>query len=165
MCQRHEARRGGQNQTANRILAGILFLVAALAHPAQAAGNQERLKGALNEIVQEVREAESPAAKRAILDRFLSRADRNTRLLEALPGAGDGKKAALGAFQERFAGYSAQLHGTEGKQRVADNELDAFATFMQQDLEQAAEVEWGSGGIYLSVGAVIIILLILILVT
>jgi hypothetical protein len=143
--------------------AGVLFLATALAAPAQA-GNQERVKEALNTVVQDVREAESPAAKRAVLDRFLDKADRNARLMEELP-FGSEKQAGLKTLREKFAGYAVQLHGGAGLSGVPDGGLDAFASFMQQDLEQAADAAWGNGGIYLSAGAIIIILLILILIT
>ena len=74
------------------------------------------------------------------------------------------QRAALDMLQDKFAGYQAELKGLQGHDRVADRDLDAFAGFVQQDLEQA-EVAWDSGGIYLSVGAIIVILLVLLLVT
>jgi hypothetical protein len=153
------------------LLSTVMFasaLALATAVPAEASANprmlQERVKVALNEMVQEVRASETPADKRAVMERFLAKAERGSRVAERLPMGRD-TRAALEGLQSRFAGYSAELTGTEERAGVADGDLDAFAGFMQQDLEQAADAVWGGGGIYLSVGAIIIILLILLLVT
>jgi hypothetical protein len=144
----------------------VLFTVLAAPQSARASDHgllQERVKVSLNEMVTEVRTSESPAAKRAVMERFLDRFESRSRIAEKLP-LNDEQRAGLTALQTRFAGYAGELKGTENASGVADKDLDAFASFMQQDLEQAA-ASWGSGGIYLSTGAVIIILLILLLIT
>jgi hypothetical protein len=141
----------------------LLTFVATAVLPAQAAENegaQQRLKVALNGMVQDVREAETAPAKRAVIGQFIGRMERNAQVTELLPFLGEEKRAALEDLREKFGGYQAELQGLDGRDGVADSDLDAFAGFMQQDLEQAAT----SGGIYLSTGAVIIILLILLLV-
>jgi hypothetical protein len=147
----------------SKVLA-VLFFAGAATLPAQAAVPrdvpQERLKTALNEMVQEVRQAEAASEKRAVIANFIGKMERNAQMAELLPFLGEEKRAALDALQEKFGGYQAELQGLDGRDRVADADLNAFAGFMQQDLEQAAT----SGGIYLSTGAVIIILLILILI-
>jgi hypothetical protein len=148
--------------------AGILLLTALTALPSQAAENQSllqaRVKSALNGMVQDVKAAENPAGKRAVMDQFLGRADRELGLLEKLPFLSEEKHAAIDMMKAKFGGYAAEIDD-KGSAGIADQDLDAFASFMQQDLEQAAEIAWGSGGVYLSVGAIIIILLILILIT
>jgi hypothetical protein len=147
--------------------AGIIFITVSMALPAAASENhglvREQLKTALNGMVQEVKKAESPAEKRAIMARFVHKAGRGAGMAENLPLLSQEKHAALDMLQGKFSGYALELTGT-GSAGVADKDLDAFASFMQQDLEQA-ESSWSSGGIYLSTGAVIIILLILILIT
>jgi hypothetical protein len=125
---------------------------------------KERIKVALNDMVKDVRAAETPNAKRDRIEGFLDRLDRGSNLAKHLP-MGEEQRIALENVQKRFAGYAAEYRGTADRAGVPDGELDAFASFMQQDIEQAAEVAWGSGGVYLSVGAIIIILLILILIT
>lgn len=147
--------------------AGVFFLTAAMALPAQASEKQDaardRVKTALNEMVRDVKDAESPAEKRAVMERFLDKAERGAGMAENLPFLSGEKRAALHMLQAKFNGYSAELAGA-GSKGVPDGELDAYASFMQQNLEQA-ESDWGGGGIYLSFGAVIIILLILVLFT
>src|SRR5690606_6982884 len=134
----------------------ILLTGLATMQPAQASGQdllQERVKISLNDMVAEVRGAETPAAKRAVMQHFLERFENRSRIAEQLP-LNEAQRAALTAFQTRFAGYATELNGSEHQPGVTDGDLDAFAGFMQQDLEQAA-ASWGSGGIYLSTGAVI----------
>ena len=151
-------------------LAGILFFAAAMALPAQAAPAdqgmlQARIKVALNDMVQEVKTAETPEAKRAVMNRFLGKIEHRAELAGKIPFLPEENRAALNLLQNKFSDYEATLNGRPGVGAVADKDLDSFAGFMQQNLEQAAEADWGNGGIYLSFGAVIIILLIIILIT
>jgi hypothetical protein len=152
-------------------LAGTLILAGMLAAPASAAPQmqggdvmQARVKSALNEMVQDVKAAPAPAEKREILEKFLGKVESRSQWAQSLPLVGEENREVLAKLHDRFAGYHAELNGSSGAAPVADANLDAFASFLQQDLEQAA-ASWGNGGIYLSTGAVIIILLILILIT
>jgi hypothetical protein len=148
--------------------AAALFLMVGITVPAQAAENhgmlQQRVKIALNDMVQDVKAAETPSDKREILNGFLHKMEKGSKVAERLPFLSQENHAALAMLQDKFGGYSAELRGTAGQAPVADKDLDGFASFMQQNLEQA-ESSWGDGGIYLSTGAVIIILIIIILIT
>jgi hypothetical protein len=155
--------------------AQTLFVALALALAAGTTANaqsasqavEQRLKASLNTMVHEVHEAETPAAKRALLDRFFDQAGERARLMGRIPFLSGENRTALNMLEKKFGGYSANLHGgpgtgasSEGAAGVADPDLNAYASFVQQDLEQAA-----SGGIYLSTGAIIIVLLILLILT
>ena len=148
-------------------LAAVLFFAAAATLPAQAAENhgmlQAKVKVALNEMVQDVKVAKSPTAKREVLNRFVGKLEHRAEMVGKIPFLSNENHAVLSMLQDKFGGYKAQLNARSGN-GVADKDLDAFASFMQQDLEQA-EASWGNGGIYLSTGAIIIILLIIILIT
>jgi hypothetical protein len=150
----------GQIRLSLSILLGIFLL----ALPLQAETTersetfaQARLKSALNTMVRDVRAAESPAAKRAVLDGFLSSADRAATLLQLTPFLPAAQREAAVSVQARFNGYANDLHGNGGRPTVQDADLNAFASYMQQDIEQA------DGGVYLSTGAVIIVLLIILI--
>lgn len=141
----------------------LLTLLTAGAVQAQNGSNliEQRVKSSLNTMVQDVRAAEAPAEKREILSQFLVKVSRSASMLESVPFLSDDNHAAIEVLQERFDRYSASLHGsTDGSSAdvVADGDLDAFASFMQNDLEQA-----NSGGVYLSTGAIIIVLLIILI--
>jgi hypothetical protein len=125
---------------------------------------QKRVKISLNAMVQDVREAPTADAKRVVLEQFITKIDRGTGLVQRLPFLTTEHHAALEHLQTRFDGYATVLHGTssndqDGTAAVADSDLDAFASFMQNDLEQAQ-----SGGVYLSTGAIIIVLLIILII-
>ena len=149
--------------------AGILFFMAAIALPAHASEDhgmlQARFKAALNGMVQDVKTAETPAAKRQVMDRFFAKVHQRAELTAKMPFLSAEKRSALALLQGKFGGYEATLKGQPGLGGVADKDLDSFASFVQQDVEQAADAAWGNGGIYLSAGAIIIILLILLLIT
>ncbi|HEX2613289.1 MAG TPA: hypothetical protein VHO02_06835 [Fibrobacteria bacterium] len=152
-------------------LAGILILAAIAVAPASAAPQmqggdvmQSRVKAALNEMVQDVKAAPAPAEKRRILEKFLGKIETRSKWAQSLPFVDDENREMLAQLHDRFATHRAELMGTSGGAPVTDAALDAYASFLQQDMEQA-EASWGNGGIYLSTGAVIIVLLIIILVT
>lgn len=149
------------------ILAAHVLLMTLLTGAAAEAGPvssvmESRVKSSLNKMVQGVHEAETPAEKRVVLDRFLGKLARGSALLEKAPFLSAENLTAINALQEKFAGYGAELHGAPGQDTpdagVADADLDGFASFMQNDLEQAA-----NGGVYLSTGAIIIVLLIILI--
>jgi hypothetical protein len=148
--------------------AGILFFTAAMALPAHAGETntgmlQARVKVALNGMVQDVKAAGTPAEKREVLNHFIGKIEHRAEIAGKIPFLSADNRAALNMLHGKFGTYKAELQGASGS-GVADKDLDAYSSFVQQDLEQA-EASWGNGGIYLSTGAVIIILLILILIT
>jgi hypothetical protein len=148
-------------------VAGILLITLAFALSSHAGENAKRtqdpVKTALNEMVRDVHTATTPVEKREILTRFIGRATFAAGALEMVPFLSQEKQVALDELQAKFDAYGSELKGPAAGSEgygVADKDLNAFASFMQQDLEQA-----DNGGIYLSTGAIIIILLILILIT
>jgi hypothetical protein len=137
----------------------LMVLLIAPQAEAQSASTvlEQRLKASYNNMVQDVRQTEDPAAKREIIAGFLTRLDRGLGMVEkVLP---ESKPAHLQATRLRatLQGHLDELKGMDMQGPSAANNLNNFASFLQQDVEQA-------DGVYLSVGAIIIILLILILV-
>jgi hypothetical protein len=122
---------------------------------------EERYKSALNRIVQEVRATEDPSAKREILGSYLDKMQAGLRQAEGMKSVAGPDRQVLHSMREKLAAYQAELGGFNGYALVADADLDAFAGYMQQGMEQAPI----GGGVYLSGGAIIIILLILLLIT
>jgi hypothetical protein len=125
----------------------------------------QRVKQSLNTMVQDVYAAEAPAEKRAVIERFLNKAERGAALAAKLPFLTDENHAALNFLQGKFDRYSAELNGVSGTGTahnsvtgVPGGDLNDFASFMQQDLEQAGN------GVYLSTGAIIIVLLIILII-
>jgi hypothetical protein len=123
---------------------------------------EARFHAALNEVVQEVHGAKTTSEKRDILQKFLTRFERGLEKAQAIGSLKDEDRQALRNIQKKFYAYDSELNGAQaqGIERVADANLDAFAGYIQQDMEQAPV----GGGIYISAGTLIIILLILIII-
>lgn len=149
----------------NNIIAGMIFGLAVSTAPLQAKSGatllEERFKSALNEMVQKVHATEDPAAKRQTLVAWSVRMDNGLEKVLSLESLDAGDRAGLASLRSRFQSFHAELEGQGGLARVDDSDLDGFADYMQQDIEQAPV----SGGVYLSAGTLIIILLLIILLT
>ena len=141
-----------------------LFTLALLAAtvPAKAAPGsalvEEQYKAALSRLTQEVRQAQSPTEKREILHHFVDGMRDGLQKAETLESIQPSDRETLRSVAGKFDGYKAELDGMNGYARVADADLDAFAGYVQQGMEQAPI----NGGVYLSGTAIIIILLVLI---
>jgi hypothetical protein len=142
------------------VLMAILAVSGANAESGSDVLNQ-RLKASLNTMVKDVHDAETPAAKREVLNRFIARVAHGAAVIGRTPFLSEENHAALNVLKGKFEGYSADLQGEPGQGTsrggVADGNLDAYASYMQQSLEQA------DNGIYLSTGAIIIVLLIILI--
>ena len=119
---------------------------------------EEQYKAALSRLTQDVHQADDPAAKREILNRFIDGMRDGLRKAENLESVQDADRQSLKSMAGRFYAYKAELEGLDGFTRVADGDLNAFAGYVQQGMEQAPM----SGGIYLS-GTVLIVMLLLLI--
>jgi len=145
-----------------RVAVAVLVLVA-IAAPLFADNAQTRLENRLkeyfNNLLLEVEQTRDPAEKRALLneslERFLTAMDR----LQKLPFLNQEQREALARFDAKVQEKHDELNGAAGFAAVANADLDDFAGYMVQDLEQAAR-----SYIVLSTAAVIIIILLLILI-
>jgi hypothetical protein len=145
-----------------KLFAIITFALLAVSAPAKAAPGaalvEEQYKAALSRLTQEVRQAQSPTEKREILQHFINGMQDGLRKAENLESILESDRETLRSVAGRFHAYQAELDGMNGYDRVADADLDAFAGYVQQGMEQAPV----GGGIYLSGTALIVILLLLI---
>lgn len=118
----------------------------------------DRLKQYLNRTVTEVKKTDDPAEKRALLNESLQKMKKAAGRVEQLRGMDAEDKAALAAFNASVSDKLEQLNGENGYERVADVNLDRFADYVQQDLEQAQRLV-----ISLSATALVLILLLILL--
>jgi hypothetical protein len=141
------------------LLSAPLFLLMLMAGPSEASSPQvmleQRLKASYNTMVQDVRNTDDPAAKREIISGFLTRMDKGLAVVQKMSSDETGSRAAQA--RARIQADLFALQGMNANAPTAAGDFNAFASFVQQDVEQA-------DGVYLSVGAIIIILLILILI-
>jgi hypothetical protein len=120
---------------------------------------EERYHAALSQITQEVRQAQDPAEKRRILSGFFRHMEDGLLKAETLSSLPEQDKQALHTVLGKYYAYQAELDGTAGYARVEDRDLDDFASYVRQDMEQAPV----GGGIYISAGALLVILLVILL--
>lgn len=145
-----------------KLIALFTFALLAATVPAKAAPGaalvEEQYKAALSRLTQDVRQAQSPKEKREILQHFINGMQDGLRKAENLESIQESDRQTLHSVAGKFQAYQAELDGMNGFSRVADAELDAFAGYVQQGMEQAPM----GGGVYLSGTALIVILLLLI---
>ncbi len=118
-----------------------------------------RFKAYVNETVVEVKKADDPETKRALLATSLERMKKAADMVGRMPGLDEDGRAAVDAFDANISDKLDQLNGKNGYERVANGQLNDFADYMQQDLEQAQRLV-----ISLSLTALILILIIVLLV-
>ncbi len=146
-----------------RVAVAVLVLVA-IAAPLFAESAQtrweNRFKEYFNNLLLEVEQTKNPAEKRVLLneslERFLTAMDR----IQRLPFLNQEQREALARFDAEVQEKHDELNGAAGFAMVANANLDDFAGYMVQDLEQAARTTFVVSGITI---LIIILLLIIIL--
>lgn len=114
-----------------------VFFFFSLAAASQAPDPAKQVKDFLNDKIEAVHKADTPAEKRRILnatfDTFIKASEK------AIEDARTPEEAVLSLkyLKNHFIEKKAELNGTGDFVAVADSQLDNFATFVQQDTEQA----------------------------
>ena len=142
--------------SARLLLMGIAML-AVLGAKANAGSVDERFKVSLNAAIHKVTETRNPVAKREMLADFLTRMNQGLGMAQDAASEKDGQ--ALNVLQLKIQADYAELNGF-GTAKIPDAELNHFANYIQQDMEQAS---YDNGGVYISVGGLIIILLLILI--
>jgi hypothetical protein len=132
-----------------------------LAHAGPGDVLEDRYHAALSQVTQEVQLAQDPAEKRRILSGFFQHMEEGLQKAETVSSLPEDDKQSLHTVLGKYFAYQAELEGKAGFTRVADRDLDQFASYVRQDMEQAPI----GGGVYISAGALIVILLVLLLLT
>ena len=138
-----------------RLLLMAFAGVAMLRTTAHSTSVDERFKVIVNMVIQNVKHTENPVEKREMLGTFLKQMDQGLGRANALLPSKDG--AALNIWQMKMKADLAALNGN-GVAKIPDSDLNRFAGYVQQDVEQAER------GFYISVVGLLVVLLILLLV-
>lgn len=144
-----------------RLFSTGLFLSMLLAFSVTVATAQindpvKAFKGYINDMVEKVEHAETPKVKRTIMndtfDELLATFDK-VKEMRKLTGS---DKKALKKLTKSITAKKNELNGLAGYKKVPSNQLNEFANFVQQDLEQADTIT-------ISVVVALLIVLILLL--
>jgi hypothetical protein len=136
--------------------------------PLRAAQNRENLlseilKSSIHKMVVEVKEANDPGVKRKIIGHYLSGMEQGLTKMASNSELTATDRKVVAQIGLRFQNNLDIFYGTNETHKVPDSELNAFADYIQQQSEQAGS-DW-NGGIYLSTGAILILILLLIIFT
>ncbi len=141
---------------------GFITLLSLMLITPSIAGNgnvklENKLKEYFHNTAERVHKAETSAEKREILDNSL---DKLTEALNRVEKTNltDSDAKAVKALKNRVAEKTKELNGLEGYDKVANAQLDNFADYVQQDMEQANRY------ITISVTTVLLIIIILLLI-
>lgn len=115
----------------------LLFGVTAVSLHAQSPDAHDRLKKQINEMVEHVEEAETAVEKREILNHSFNDLITAFDKVSAMKRVPQSDKEAIADFKNTVQEKKDELNGTNGYEQVPDNELDEFADYVQQDIEQA----------------------------
>jgi hypothetical protein len=140
-----------------RIAMRLIVVIGTLGIASVAMG-QDRVHNYFNDTALKVKAAESPVEKREILSKNLSEMTRTIDTIKSAPLTTDQDRAALGRLSITLQEKSDELIGVNGFDRVPDNQLNAFSTYIVQDMEQADK------SITISLVAALLIVIILILI-
>ena len=107
---------------------------------AQLTDGHEALKKHVNSVVEEVESAETADQKREILNTSLDDMIVAVDKINSKPSVSSSDKESLAEFKKMLNDRRNELNGTDGFKRVSNGQLNDYANFIQQDIEQADTV-------------------------
>lgn len=143
------------------VFVALLFLVqtvAAASSPTDRDKALDMYKEYVNNMIHRVEKVEDPIEKRKVLNNSFDNMISALETTLAMGGISQKDKNAINTLKADIRDKKNELNGKNGYDRVADNKLNNFANFIQQDLEQADTVT-----ISLSVTLLIVIIVLLLI--
>jgi hypothetical protein len=145
-------------RTALRLTVMAFVMMFALVHVGNALG-QDNLQKYFNDTACKVKATADPSQKRAILNDGLQNMSKALNRVESLRLISKDDRAGIDRFKVTLQERQNELAGSNGYDRVPDEQLNAFSDFVVQDMEQADRT------ITISVVTLLLIIIIVILVT
>jgi hypothetical protein len=123
------------------------------------AHGQDKLQNYFSDVACKVKAAAEPAQKRAILDDSFARMTKALDVAEHSPLISKADKAGIDQIRALVTDKQEELAGANGFDRVPDAQLNAFADYVVQDMEQADR------NLSISLVGLLLIIIIVILIT
>lgn len=144
-----------------RNLAALCCMLIALPVLAQdgATKAENKLKDHFNGVALQVKKEHNPAEKREILNRSFEKVFKAVDTIERMPAFSSSDLQVVTELRLRTQEKFNELNGLNNYQQVSDAQLDQFADYVVQDMEQARPVT-----IVTTTTVLIIIILVLLLV-
>jgi len=140
-----------------RTVFGVLVMMLVLVQ-AGIAGGKDDIQKYFNDTASKVKATADPAQKRVILDKSLQIMSKALNRAESSGLLSKDDCAGINRFKTTLQEKQDELTGSNGYERVADAQLNAFSDYVVQDMEQAQTIT-----ISLVAALLIVIILILIL--
>jgi U3 small nucleolar ribonucleoprotein component len=138
-----------------RITLRLIVVIVALGY-AGVAFSQDRVHEYFNDTARKVQATENPIQKREILSKSLVDMTKVLDTVKNAPLTSEQDDAKLDRVKATLLEKSEELVGTNGFDRVPDDQLNAFSTYIVQDMEQADRT--------ISIGLVTLLLIIIIII-
>lgn len=135
----------------------LFFFAAVQTGYAQSNNAVDVFKKHINKVVQKVKAEENPRAKRELMNESFDELLNSFTRVENMAMLSKADQAAINELKNNITRKKNELNGTQGFKRVQNNQLNNFANFVQQDLEQADTT------VTLSVTVILLIIIILLL--
>ena len=132
-----------------------IVLIVVLAMTASAAGKDE-IRKYFNNAATEVKATENPVEKRAILDKSFERMTLALEMVQQSPMISGDDLTGIDRIKSMIREKQNEMAGANGFERVQDMQLNLFADYVVQDMEQADQI--------ISISLVTLLLIILIIV-
>ena len=121
------------------------------------AQGQDKLQNYFSDVASKVKAEDDPAQKREILDHSLDKMSKALDEVRSSPLVSKDDKVGIDQLKAVVKDRQEELAGTNGYDGVPDAQLNAFADFVVQDMEQAGQ------SITISFVALLLIIIIVIL--
>ncbi|SMO58655.1 hypothetical protein [Fodinibius sediminis] len=121
----------------------VLVLATSAFSYAQSGRGSQQLKTYVNDVVQKVEEAETSDEKRAILNTSFDKMIKAFDRVSSMPGISETDKEGIAVLREDIEEKRSELNGADGYEKVPDRQLNNFAQYVQQDIEQADSITIG----------------------
>ncbi len=138
-----------------RAVFGFIVMLLLLIQVSYAGGTGEIHKY-FNNTSNDVKAASSPVEKRVILSNALQTVSRALNQVENSGMVTDADRSGIERFRNSLREKQSELQGTNGFDRVPDSQLDGFANYLVQDMQQADQ--------YITISLVTLLLIVIVLI-
>jgi len=119
------------------LLFAFIFSQAAFAGNGESAKVQDKFKQYFNSISVQVKQANTPAEKRDILNKSFEKFNKALSTVINMRGIPAGDVKSLNTLKASVSAKYNELNGLKGYTKVQDSQLNNFADYVRQDMEQA----------------------------
>ena len=143
-----------------RIVLGVLVMMFVLVQAGNV-GAKDDIQKYFNDTACKVKATTDPAQKREILNNSLQTMSKALDRVESAGLISKDDRAGISRFRTALQEKQDELTGSNGYERVADAQLNAFSDYVVQDMEQAINLQ---SPVTISLLAVILIVIIILLI-